>query len=1776
MLESSTKLSTLGMLDSAEATELMTSTLNGFNLTAKESESVVDKLVKVDLDYATSAGEIATALRYTAASAGMAGVSLDEMIGMITIVSSTTRRSAESIGQSFKTIFSRLQNVAAGKDIDDAGESLNDVEKSLNRVGIATRNSLNEWRDASEIFDEVGSKWSSFTDIQRSQITTALGGTRQRENLIVLFNNWNKVTEATNKATDSAGTAEQKYSIYLESIDAKINEFIATWEQLVNNLNQSDTFAGIVELGTHLLELVDKLHLVEIAVGGAVAGFALFGASKIPKAIDGIASAVVNLTNIINGLSEAQDVGSFFSALFPKISESSGGLANALKGLGTGIFTNLLKESSRFNRVYEQTLTLSGDVSIAFRTATNDLKNFITTDFSGFIASLANSKLAIMGITTAILVATAALYDFFDISAEEHWDSFSDVKTQFDDAKTEVDSLNQELQTTREQIDALTSKGTLTLTEAEDLRQLRLQNEELTRQLALQQKIKESAGKQASEEAYNALTDTDDYTSVSTAPGAFGAAIDIKTRVREGNELISTYQEEIKAIEEEQAALDSTSGKYKRLENEKEKLVQKMNEEIHTTSGIIDTMMSYASSLDMTDPKQKELYNSIMDLSDGFLIATDSASFFNDRISNLATLDVDTSAYNDSLNDLMDTLVTTNEGNDILENLGFSEDEINNVMEDWGENWSKYLAGEEVKDKDFNEFIEKLKEAILRETFKAKVELEVTNASSTGDALNSLSTLEGSLTSLSGAFDDFDESGRISVDTLNDIFKTFGSLENIDGYIDRLMDANLTTEDLKSVTVDMMNEYINQEGILDNLTGEQEAYALSLLEANGYVVTETAKMKANTDAKVDAWAATQDLSQVTANDMVKALNLEGTEAEIAKAHFYDLQASMIRVNNQDLNFSQQMSKLRQLGIQAGLTAAQMSGIFGTDAQNEQSIRLQLQAEDLSFESSEGQRRYQELQNQLFVNSQNAMIDKVLENANVIDDIVGGYTPPSSGGGSSSDSGEDPIIEAFEAELEELQHLYAMGKISRREYYDGLKALDAKYYAGNEKYLSEHRKNLEEMRQLQGEIYDEEMSNIDAEIEVLEDQGNKEEEILALRRQQMEFTHQMADAYRAAGVSEDSDLIKDLQSKYREYAREVKQLQTDIVDNGIDELDRYAEYLEAIGELDLQTQINLSKSKLDIIEEYARKGYLTEEEYLERWIDAAEKLKDDIQSQYEALRDYNVKIIEDQIDALEQQKDEETAYYDEKIERIKEQLDLLDEEEEKRDKILDLEEKQLALDEAKSQKNIQIYREGIGFVWEADPTAIQDAQNDYNDVKRDYEKWELEEQLNDEIEALEDAKEAVEENFDAQIDELEKLKEKWEESLDISDAVDGLSEELQRMVLNGDMSFEEMSDILDDFVDSYLDEMDRVEEKTKNLFASGTTSSRSRTWYVNADGSAPSEATVGDKIITTDGIYQIVAPNTQGASYNPQTGKWSKKIDDVKASIDDSLWGTEVLNSSIENNSSILEDNTDSNYDVYDGLDDNTDELYWNSDELYNNTGSIEDLTYSIDDLGNIIADTDFGGGSSGGDGGDSGGDGGDSGGSSGGGSGGSSGGSNINFPAGAPYANQDPNEMSSMEQLAAQLEIENYLDRMAKLYGTTSSRYIELRDAYNELWDGVYRFAKGTTSSPEGFAMIDEEGSELTIRPTSQGRLDYLGLGTGVVPADLTKRIIDVAMNPYGFFQDTFSDILRKYQAPTTQATAPSISIGDIILHDVQNVDELSQAIINYLPNQMVKNLYRR
>ena len=101
LMKSTLMLSKLGNMEAAEATEKLTSTLNGFKLEAEDASLVVDKIIDLDNRMATSANELSTALQYSAASAQQAGVSFEELLSYVATISSVSRRSAESIGQSF-------------------------------------------------------------------------------------------------------------------------------------------------------------------------------------------------------------------------------------------------------------------------------------------------------------------------------------------------------------------------------------------------------------------------------------------------------------------------------------------------------------------------------------------------------------------------------------------------------------------------------------------------------------------------------------------------------------------------------------------------------------------------------------------------------------------------------------------------------------------------------------------------------------------------------------------------------------------------------------------------------------------------------------------------------------------------------------------------------------------------------------------------------------------------------------------------------------------------------------------------------------------------------------------------------------------------------------------------------------------------------------------------------------------------------------------------------------------------------------------------------------------------------------------------------------------------------------------------------------------------------------------------------------------------------------------------------------------------------------------
>lgn len=257
LVTASTKLSKLGMISASEATTALTSALKAFNLAAEDAIKVVDKLTKVDQLAAVSAGGISTALQKSATSAKLAGMSMDELIGSVSVIGEVTQQSMDTVGNAMKSILARYGNVKAGvfvqmglNDDGETSENINDIEKVLSKLGIKVRSSAKEMRSITDVLDDVNSKWSTFDTVTKNAIATAFGGTRMRENFLVLMENWNRVKELTEESANAAGTADEKYGAYTDSIEAGLKRVQNAWE----NMSQKFESSWLIKSGIGFME----------------------------------------------------------------------------------------------------------------------------------------------------------------------------------------------------------------------------------------------------------------------------------------------------------------------------------------------------------------------------------------------------------------------------------------------------------------------------------------------------------------------------------------------------------------------------------------------------------------------------------------------------------------------------------------------------------------------------------------------------------------------------------------------------------------------------------------------------------------------------------------------------------------------------------------------------------------------------------------------------------------------------------------------------------------------------------------------------------------------------------------------------------------------------------------------------------------------------------------------------------------------------------------------------------------------------------------------------------------------------------------------------------------------------------------------------------------------------------------------------------------------------------------------------------------------------------
>ena len=332
MIEASTIASKISGQTNAQTSEQLIAIKNAFDMTGSEMEHVIDVISKLDNTSATSFAEISEAIMRTAYSAQQAGTPFDKLASYITVVSEKTRKSAETIGESFKTIYSRYSNIKLG-NLDDEGKSINDTETAMNRIGIAIRNNKGEFREFDDVLTEFIAKYKSgaITQVDYLAGVQALGGTRQRETIMALIENVDTLNQHQQDLVGSTGSAKKMFNeAYSGSIDAKINDLKRSFEQLYETIMTSDGLKWLIEESTQLvtaLANVDGQTLIFIGTMGSM----IFVFSKIIKI-----SKELKTLNLLSEMSNFQQILSVFSSVSARQGVVAG-LGASFKVLSLGI-----------------------------------------------------------------------------------------------------------------------------------------------------------------------------------------------------------------------------------------------------------------------------------------------------------------------------------------------------------------------------------------------------------------------------------------------------------------------------------------------------------------------------------------------------------------------------------------------------------------------------------------------------------------------------------------------------------------------------------------------------------------------------------------------------------------------------------------------------------------------------------------------------------------------------------------------------------------------------------------------------------------------------------------------------------------------------------------------------------------------------------------------------------------------------------------------------------------------------------------------------------------------------------------------------------------------------------------------------------------------------------------------------------------------------------------------------------------------------------------------
>ena len=483
------------------ATSAMTAIIKAYDVTADNAQNVLDKLIKVGDSFAISPAELGEGMNNAASSLAAYGNTLEEAMGMLAAANATVQNISKS-STAVRTIVARIS--ASTAELEELGEGTEnllttaDLDAKMRAFGVAITNTNGELRSTYDILSDVANKWDEFTSLERAAITDMFAGTRQGSIFSSMMQNWQDAEKAVAVAANSAGTLNEYYSNYLDTIEGKMNQLQASWQEFSTNILSSDIVKFFIDILKVIAEVLNGITsfgngiVVKMAIATAAIVLLNLAINKVKMSIDGAF-----------GGGAIKTFGDFVAA----IQLGAGTAGAALKKLFTNslsyftIFLTLITTIQNKGLKFAIAIaTIVGIIVVAIvagiKTVDGAMKLFMATNPIGWIL------LGIAAIITAIKTLSELIQgaSFNDLK-----EAAKDAKDEWKNTADEVNNVSDALEKVRDRIKEINSLDKLTLVDQNELKALQQQEKILEEELKNKQEAALIKEREASQKTMTAM-----------------------------------------------------------------------------------------------------------------------------------------------------------------------------------------------------------------------------------------------------------------------------------------------------------------------------------------------------------------------------------------------------------------------------------------------------------------------------------------------------------------------------------------------------------------------------------------------------------------------------------------------------------------------------------------------------------------------------------------------------------------------------------------------------------------------------------------------------------------------------------------------------------------------------------------------------------------------------------------------------------------------------------------------------------------------------------------------------------------------------------------------------------------------------------------------------------------------------------------------------------------------------------------------------------------------